>query len=55
MKCVQGSPAGNITRSHLFIRPDVLYNDDDGNIPGSHHTQCTEMKSNNTDVIIVQD
>lgn len=46
MKCVlQSSPGGNKARSHLFIRPDVLYNDHDGNIPGPHHTQCTAKKN----------
>lgn len=56
MKCVQqSSPGGNIAWSHLFIGPNVLYNDHDGNIPGSHHTQCTAMtKNKNSDMIIVQ-
>lgn len=56
MECVQRSPGGNIDRSQLFIRPDVLYNDHDGDIPGSHHAQCTAMKNDNSsDMIIVQD
>lgn len=38
---MQDSPGGNKAWSHFFIRPDVLYNHHYGNIPGSHHTQCT--------------
>lgn len=43
---VQGSPGGNVPWSHFFIRPDVLHYDDDGNVPGPHHTQSAAVDSN---------
>ena len=45
VKCVQqSSPGRNVAWSHVFVRPDVFYNNHDGHIPGSHHTQSTTIK-----------
>lgn len=42
------SPGRAKTGSHLFIWPNILYNDHDSDVPGPHHTQSAAKEENNT-------
>lgn len=36
---MQHKPGGNVSRRNVFVRPDVLNDDDDCYVPGADNTQ----------------
>lgn len=51
----QDSRDWSVVWVHVFVWKDVLHNNHNGNVPGSHHTQSTTTTTTTIKLIITQD